>query len=225
MNKTILSIAVAFIGTANLISIEKSDLPLKILSLYESEWHLVQDILITQARMQTDTVKQNALRLMASAGLGLTSQFLLNGINLFLYKRSEKAKFDATRALLYAPRGQAQPSITELSKDFFYSTSILSPALTVASLIFIRKKALRAAELKQVEKVIQAWPELRPQFPEKLRTLFDTLYALSKKESDATEYRTLVPDAARLTKEAVANHFNEHAWYSFIHTLFNTVVN
>ena len=118
MNKTILSIAVAFIGTANLISIEKSDLPLKILSLYESEWHLVQDILITQARMQTDTVKQNALRLMASAGLGLTSQFLLNGINLFLYKRSEKAKFDATRALLYASRGQAQPSITELSKDF-----------------------------------------------------------------------------------------------------------
>ena len=176
MNKAILGVALAFIGTTNLISVEKSDLPLKILSLYESEWHLVQDILVKQAQLQADTLKQNALRFMASAGLGLTSQFLFSSINLFLYERSEKAKLDVSLNSVYAQLRLVQPSVTELSKDFIFSTSTLSLSITVASFILLRKKALRVAEVKQVEKIVHAWPELRPKFPEKLRTSFDTLF-------------------------------------------------
>ena len=129
-----------------------------------------------------------------------------------------------------APRG----SLTERSKDYIIPSVIegapvigdisLGRMLASAS-FFLRKKAIRNAELNQMEKVMHSWPELRAKFPTKLHEAFDTLYELSKKESDSEEYHTLLPNALHLTKETIAIHFNENKWYSFIPTTLNTFVN
>ena len=224
MNKTIIRAAVALSLTTSFLSGVESDLPLKITSIYENDgWNLVEDIFITQARAHVDTLKENGKRFAIAALINGTTNYCLNIVN-------------GTRNVLRTTARTIVDKVSpKLSKSVFTEELNIIPyqlfgtptarIVATASFIFMRKKALRAAELRQMEKVMLSWPELRAKFPEKLRAAFDTLHTLSKKESAAEEYQALLPDAVRLTKEAVASHFTEKNWYSFLPQLVSRAVN
>ena len=89
MNKTIFRATLTLALTTSFLSRSESDLPLKLMSIYASDWHLVKDIFITQPRAQTDTLLKTAERSVALLLLLLVYQTLLM---LFPTKYTEKTK-------------------------------------------------------------------------------------------------------------------------------------
>ena len=164
MNKTIIRAAVALSLMTSFLNGIESDLPLKITSIYENDgWNLVEDIFITQARAHVDTLKENGKRFAIAALINGTTNYLLNIV-------------DITRTLL---RNAAKSVVDKVSPNYsssvFHAERYILPyqlygihtahILAASSFIFMRKKALRAAELRQMEKVMLSWPELRAKFP------------------------------------------------------------
>lgn len=90
--------------------------------------------------------------------------------------------------------------------------------IATASFILLRKRALRVAEIEQLKKVTQSWPELRAKFPPLLHELFDKLHTLSTNEAESKEYLSLLPKTVRLTKEAIDSHFKDRG---FLNKLLN----
>ncbi len=242
MSKIILRAALTLALTASFLSRSESDLPLKLTSLYESDWHLAQDIFVNQPRAQTDTLLKTAVLLVASVASGYLSNFLTSQINLFCYKKSgEYEKYEAWYTkrkqeiiegaisnICSGPSGFLKVSIEDKSIEYIIPTSIQSIPIDYmvvpAIFLLLRKNTIYSAELEQMEKVMRSWPELRAKFPTQLHEAFDNLYALSTQVSDSTEYSNLLPKAVRLTKELLAIHFDENRWFSFIPRAFNALV-
>ena len=243
MSKIILRAVLSLALTISFLARTESDLPLTLMGLYESDWHLAQDILITQPRTQTDTVLKTASKFAASVAAGYVwKNFLSDHINLFCYKMSgEDERYDAWYALrkkeldegtslthLYSlPSGFVKASIEERSANYIIPSSIqtipVDCMVAIASFFLLRKKAIRNAEREQLKKVIGSWPSLRERFPAKLHESFDRLHELSKQESNSTEYDTLLPKVMLLTKELLAIHLKLNSWLSPATNAFNTL--
>ncbi len=166
-------------------------------ALYQSNWHMLEDIFITQP-------EERITRIIGMGGIiGATS--LAAGVGTFfaIYKGIHYLNRRQTR-----PTGGVQPLVTpypflDAKKNLIAAGSGI--ASTILSYTTLKSVFLEREQMKQLERLLRQWSEVKELFPKELHSSLNKLAALDQKNQSFQQLQ----ETTRLIKSAIHSHFPE----------------
>lgn len=153
-------------------------------SLYTSDWHLVEDITITQPKEASNTLSNNAIYIIATLSAFCSTQVI------------------CTKTLSYCNISRYDQS----AHVYKIIKTALSSAVGVATCLGFKKAFEEKNEINTLKNFIAQWPSYKAYAPKELRLSFDELYELHTKNLVSD---TKIKQVIRLLKMAVHNKFPE----------------
>lgn len=163
--------------------------------LYQSNWHMMEDIFITQPELKTSKW----------FGLGgLTGLLAVSG--------GAGTYFGINKGINYLnERPQNTPVVHPFPYPFLESKKNILAAGGAIVTTFLLHNSLKSLfleieEMKQLERLLTQWPDVKEQCPKELHASFNKLIGL---KTD-TDYPNQLRETVRLAKTLIRAHFPDH---------------
>lgn len=153
-------------------------------SLYTSDWHLLEDIVITQPQEELNSWTNNCIRIASTTAAIYASHTLF------------------TKALSAMGKSQVD------QRTFMYSSgkTVASSLIGAATHQGIKKEMEHKLEIAALKNFIVQWPSYRTYAPKEIKTVLDELYEQHNKNALS---KTHLKQTIRLLKLAIYNKFPE----------------
>lgn len=189
------------------------------LDIYQTHWHAVKDIFVTQPQETAGQSNWPIIPALAAAGVAgwLTWKKLDSALGI-VNRNVWPLSYDAYIPMEIEFKGGGSLNLGEKHLATI-KHKVGSPLLTVLATAgatvagwklvnwLSRSPSRKAAERKQMEQIMDSWKQVRSYFPEELHAAFDALYKLRIEQSPA--YTANVDKTIHFAQDSVRRHFSK----------------